>query len=292
MFIIDLVNPFQNYIELEKGLAKKTTEAYIEDARSFVVWSEQALGRSPEPGNITAIDLREYQSYLRTIRRLTPATVNRRMAGLKEFVRWMCENGHMQRHPVFPRKIRHQKLKPQSLSRNEQNRLLRELERGSARNGALVRLMLSCGLRVGEVIRLKLGDVEISERRGRVIVRNGKGKKHREVPIPYQARKAMQDWLVERQAFSPDGEWLFPNRSKFHISMRAAEQVVTDLGRIAGFYLRTHILRHTCATNMLRSGADLVTVARTLGHESLNTTAIYTQPGENEMRQAMERAEI
>jgi site-specific recombinase XerD len=293
MQVEELLPEFEVYVTDEKELAPRTAEAYLEDIRSFVRWYEGNNSEELEPGDITRIDLREYQSYLQTVKRLKPSTVNRRLVGLKSFLKWSLKEGHIQRMPGFPRPIRQQRQTPQALNGNEQNRLLREVERrGKVRNLALIRIMLSCGLRVKELVTLQVGDIDIRERSGTITVRSGKGNKYREVPVPSQTRKVLREWLAEREKLCPDSPWLFPNRSGRHITVRCVQQMVKNIGYYARLEeLHPHILRHTAATNLLRSGADLVTVARILGHESLNTTAIYTQPTVADMSQAVENAE-
>lgn len=199
----------------------------------------------------------------------------------------------VERMPNFPKPVAIQKAPPKSLERREQNRFLREAERrGKLRDLALVRVMLSCGLRVGEVVAVKISDLDIGERRGKLVVREGKGNKYREVPVPPEARRAIQEWLGELNIKHPDRPWLFPNRKGERISTRYVERIVKQIALRAEVEAVPHTLRHTCATNMLRSGADLVTVAQILGHESLDTTAIYTRADERTLAEAVERGEM
>jgi integrase/recombinase XerC len=183
---------------------------------------------------------------------------------------------------------------PQALERAEQNRLLRELEReGDARDRALLRLMLSCGLRLSEACGLLAEDVSLEGRQGSVIVRRGKGGKWRELPLPPEARKALAEWLAERERKGIRSEWLFPGRDPSEpLSPSAAWRAVKKYAwraRIPG--LKPHVLRHTCATNMIRSGAALTEVAGVLGHASLGTVMVYGRPSLSDMARALERGE-
>jgi integrase/recombinase XerC len=244
----------------------------------------------PSPADVTAIDLRSYQEYLQKNRK--PATVNRRMVAVKQWLFWAREKGMIERMPNFPKRVAEQKGQPKALSKAEQNRLLREVERrGKIRDIALVRLLMSCGLRVGELVSIKLDDLDIGERHGTVRVL-GKGNKYREVPVPPEARKVLQIWLEERKKKHPDSEWLFSNRNGGHLSARYVEKVIENFGRFAGFNVHPHMLRHTMATNMLRSGTDLVVVADILGHANIATTAVYTRPGMADKARAVEGAEM
>lgn len=276
----------------EDGIAPSTVDAYRKDLHCYQEWYMSTYQREPEPSDITSIDLREYQAFMQNVRLLKPATINRKMAALEKYLKWLHSTVLIIRQPSIPKRIREQQAPPKALDRNEQNRLMREVERrAKSRDIALLRLMMSCGLRVSEVVAIRITDLALSERQGLVNVR-GKGNKYREVPVPPEARKAVRQWLDERDKKFSGNEWLFPGRSGFRISSRYAEQVVKKIGRLAGLDIHPHILRHTAATNMLRTGADLVTVAQVLGHSNLNTTAIYTKPGTRTMAEALERSEI
>jgi len=214
MQVEELLPEFEVCITDEKELAPRTAEAYLEDIRSFDRWYEGNNSEELEPGDITRVDLREYQSHLQTVKRLKPCTINRRLTGLKSFLQWSLKEGHIQRMPGFPRPIRQQRQTLQALNGNEQNRLLREVERrGKVRNLALIRIMLSCGLRGKELVTLQVDDIDIRERSGTITVRSGKGNKYREVLVPSQTRKVLREWLAEREKLCPDSLWLFPNRS-------------------------------------------------------------------------------
>lgn len=274
------------------GAALSTVEAYQKDVTYFSKWYKDAADKEPHIGDITSIDLREYQEYMQRVKDLMPATINRRMAALEKYIRWAYGKGYIERLPTFPKIVREQKAAPKALERVEQNRLLREAERrGKARDIALIRLMMSCGLRVGEAVSIHLPDADIGERHGTVAVR-GKGNKYRKVPVPPEARKAIREWMTERTKRYPSSDWLFPNRNGGHITARNAEQVIKNIGEFAGLNVHPHVLRHTAATNMIRNGADLVTVAQILGHANLNTTAIYTKPDRKTMSEALEKGEV
>lgn len=287
-------NIIDNFLEdiYSDGVTRSTVDAYRKDVALFSKWYMDMVGKEPHPWDITSIDLREYQGYMQSVQDLKPATINRRMAALEKYIRWAHEKGYVDRLPTFPKIVREQKTPPKALGRVEQNRLLREAERrGKVRDIALIRLMMSCGLRVSEVVAIRLTDLDIGERHGMVAVR-GKGNKYREVPVPPEARKAIREWMIERAKRYPDSDWLFPNRNGGHITARNAEQLVKNIGKFAGLDIYPHVLRHTAATNMIRTGADLVTVAQILGHANLNTTAIYTKPDRKTMMEALEKGEI
>jgi len=282
---------FLTWLINDNGCVENTAKGYFSSVTDFSGWFEETNGEKFSPELVTPTDIREYQEHLLTVRKLKPGTINRRGSALRKFFAWAQEMGFTQDVPRFPRPVREQARAPKSLTRREQNRLLRAAERaGNLRDIAIIKLLLGVGLRLGELTSLKLDDIDLGERHGKVIVRRGKGVKYREVPIPVEARHALLAWL-ERH---PGGEHLFINRSGGKISNRAVQKMLKKYAYQAGLVLDSvhpHVLRHTCATNMLNSGVDIVKVATILGHESLDTTAIYTQPRFQDLTVAVEKGE-
>jgi site-specific recombinase XerD len=143
---------------------------------------------------------------------------------------------------------------------------------------------------VAEACALRLDDIEIGERAGRVIVRSGKGSRHRVVPLNLDVRKALLAYRDIRPKVSSDA--LFVSRRGTPLTTRSVETIVSFYARIAGLEdVSPHVLRHTFGKQALDSGADLVTVSNLLGHRRLETTAIYTQPSEQDKEMAVQRLE-
>jgi len=275
------------------GASPNTVNGYRKDLAAFARWFRETAGEEPDPARVTSVDLREWQSHMR-VRGRKPNTVNRRLKAVKAWLKWAVEEGLAPRLPDFPKDVPQGRKAPQALERAEVNRLLRELEKeGDARDKALVRLMLSCGLRLSEAVSLRAEDVSLDGRQASVTVRSGKGGKWRELPLPPEARKAMAAWFQERERKGIRSEWLFPGKDPSEpLSASAAWRAVKKYAwkaRIPG--LRPHVLRHTCAANMIRSGAALTEVAGALGHASLNTVMVYGRPSLNDMARALERGE-
>ena len=257
----------------------------------FFRWFNETNGYIPEPKDITSVDLREYQSHLR--KRHAPSTTNTFFAVLKSFLRWSEREGFVKKIPDFPRRIPIQKGAPQALDRTEQNRLLRVAERqGKTRDLAILRVLLSCGLRVSELTSLKETDLDFGERHGFLVVRSGKGNKYREVPVPAEARNAVQTWLKEKGKRYPETEWLFCNKNGEQMTTRYIQQIIKNYGRFADVKVHPHTLRHTAATNMLNVDKDLVAVAQIMGHSSLTTTALYTRPNKQRIMEIAAKGEI
>jgi integrase/recombinase XerC len=215
--------------------------------------------------------------------------VNLSLAALDNFYRFVG---------LGPPKVRREELPqsaPRALEPEEQKRFLRAVERAeSARDRALALLLFYTGLRLGECAALNLDDVAVSARKGKVIVRKGKGDVYREVILNAEVREAMQAWLQVRQPLlaPPTEEALFLNRKGGRLTTRAIDLIVRQLGAAAGLALSAHVLRHTCLTNLVRNGNDIVLVAEIAGHQRIETTRRYSLPSLKDREAAMEGLRI
>jgi site-specific recombinase XerD len=158
----------------------------------------------------------------------------------------------------------------------------------------MARLLLYTGLRLGECAALNVDDVRISARKGLVIVRSGKGDTYREVPLNADVREILKGWLKERTKRFPQCSEaaLFLSLKGKRLSTRAIDLVVRHLGVDAKLELSAHVLRHTCLTNLVRHGNDLVLVAEVAGHKRLETTRRYSLPSAEDREAAMERLQV
>ncbi|QSA98074.1 site-specific integrase [Methylococcus sp. EFPC2] len=160
------------------------------------------------------------------------------------------------------------------------------------RNYALVQLMLQTGFRVGEVAALRIADVTLHDRSGGVHVRHGKGLKHREVPLNATARRALKQYLAEHPGAGA-GEPLFLSRRDSALPVRSIQAVISGIARRARLFripVSAHTPRHTFALAYLRDNpGKLVELASLLGHDSLDTTAIYTRASRDDLAADLER---
>jgi integrase/recombinase XerC len=127
-----------------------------------------------------------------------------------------------------------------------------------------------------------------------VIIRSGKGDAYREIPLNSDVRKAVQAWLDERRCNSAESDEpaLFLNRRGVRLSARTMHDIIARLGRDGGVTLSAHTLRHTCLTNLVRNGNDLVLVAELAGHRRIETTRRYSRPSVADRRRAMDGLKI
>ncbi|MCP3962085.1 MAG: site-specific integrase [bacterium] len=170
----------------ERERSPLSIETYLLDLRHFARWFDEANGEPWTPGRTTTTDLREFKQHLRVARKRRPATINRKLASLRSFLQWAHSSGRLgdRRLPRVPRTVRRERLGPRWLERRERLALLRAVERrGSERDIAILRLLLHTGGRVQELCDLAWSDVRLSSRKGRVLVRHGKGAKQREIPL-------------------------------------------------------------------------------------------------------------
>ncbi len=254
----------------------RTRQTYAHALADFRTWYVQTYGEEPDATLLTDEEAREWRHYLANVRRLSAATVNQRLAALKGLARF---------HGRELRVKGMKKVLPpvEPLNGRELGRLLAAVEGDTwqaKRDVAILNLMARAGLRVSEVVALRLGDVTLNQRKGHVVVRASKGLKERTVPLPKAAREALRAYMDTR----PDwvGEVLFVSRTGRPLTPRDVQRLVEKAARRAGITRRVtpHTLRHTYATRALRQGVDLATLARLLGHESLTTTARYLHPDE------------
>jgi site-specific recombinase XerD len=272
----------------KQPLAKKTQDAYRFYVRKF----SDYLATRPATGDDPLHDpfardyaVRDFKRYLKTERKAKPASVNLALAALDHFYQFLG----LDRVRVQREDLPH--TSPRALKPEEQKAFLRAIERSSSlRDQALARLLFYTGLRLSECATLDVSDILISARKGLVIVRSGKGETYREVPLNAEVRKALKDWLKERSKRfpKPADPALFLNLKGRRLSTRAIDLIVRQLGADANLELSAHILRHTCLTNLVRRGNDLVLVAEVAGHRRLETTRRYSLPSLDDREQAME----
>jgi site-specific recombinase XerD len=269
-----------------------TVRNYAADLNAFARWFRDALGEDFAARAVTPTDLREYRGFLRAVEHKQAATINRRLAALRKFFAWAKATGKIAELPTEQVKgVPASPRTPKALAKREVDRLLREAERhGNKRNLAIVQLLRHTGLRVGELCNLRLGDVTLSERKGEVLVRGGKENKDRTIPLNVDARRAVEAYKDVRPQVSSD--YLFVGQRGQPLRPQGVQIVVAKYARRAGLpEVTPHVLRHTFAKHVLDAGEDLATVQRLLGHERLETTAIYTQPTARDLEAAVRRLE-
>ncbi|MBI1893260.1 MAG: tyrosine-type recombinase/integrase [Candidatus Rokubacteria bacterium] len=282
-------------------LSAKTISGYKNDISLFGRWYQETLGAQFAPGLLIATDLINYREWLIGARGVKGATANRHLDALGRLARWAREHGLLKEDPA-PDVKRVQlggRRKRHGLADAEVHGLLRSAglsTHGHAtRNLALVQVLVHTGIRVAEAAALKIGDVQARDRSGFVRIRRGKGLKERELPLNTSARRALRKYLDARGQ-PPATAPVFESGRGTPMSVRTIQQVIAGLVRrakIDRISVSVHSLRHTFALNFLRDHpGKLVDLQMLLGHESLDTTAVYVCPSDEDLAAAVEHTHL
>jgi integrase/recombinase XerC len=294
----EVLDDYARYLDVERGLSRHTTRAYLGDLRSMV----DVLTRTRGITSLGEIELGDLRGWLAGMSRESGAartSVSRRAASARTFFRWATRTGRMATDPslrlVAPRRLRHL---PGVLRQSEASALMQaaalaadDADPIAVRDRAMVELLYASGLRVSELAGCDMDDIDLSAGVVRVL---GKGDKERVVPFGRPAGAALATWLVSRQALvtGASGAALFVGRRGRRVDPRQVREVVHRLvGHIPGAPdIAPHGLRHSAATHLLDGGADLRTVQELLGHASLATTQLYTHVSAQRLRATYELA--
>jgi len=269
-----------HFLAAYEGLTRRRYAAAL---TQFATWYQQIYRAAPDAALLTAEEVRAYRNAL-SARGLQAATVNVHLAALRGQVR-SCGRA------VRVKGVRRVLPAIAHLNGRELGRLLAVAAGDSwqaKRNVALLTLLARAGLRVSEALAVTLGDIEMGERSGQVLVKQGKGLKERVVPLSKEARVALAVYLAVRPTPALT-DCVFLTRSRGALTSRDAQRIVTQAARQAGIAKKVtpHTLRHTFATRFLEANpGDLATLSRLLGHASTTTTLRYLHP-RSEQVQAM-----
>jgi integrase/recombinase XerD len=270
---------FENYLRLEKSLSENSVEAYLNDVAKlerFFTESHKETG----PAEVTYQDLKDFLVWYGQDNENT-RTQSRTLSGIRAFFKYLLVEGETEDNPsslIESPKIGF-KL-PQVLTVAEIDRMIDciDLSRQEGhRNKAIIETLYGCGLRVSELVNLRITDIHSVE--GFIVV-TGKGNKQRLVPVSGKALKEIDNYKIYRNRLPVihDRNILFLNRRGSALTRSMIFTIIKDLAARAGIKknISPHTFRHSFATHMIEAGADLRAVQEMLGHESILTTEIYT----------------
>lgn len=275
MEINDAVNLFAQYLIVEKGLSKKTVEAYLTDLKMFFEYFKDKKDTS----ELGPYDLNSFMLYGASIGR-TPSTTLRRAASIKHFYVFLKKDGYYNDEIPEVDGPKKEKNLPVYLSIEEVERLLDAPNMKSLsgiRDKAMLELMYASGLRVSELLELEKANINL--KKGIVIV-FGKGAKERKVPIGDFALEYVVKYIneVRGKFHGADSKYLFLNKKGQPLSriyfFKQIRKYASEVG--INKMISPHTLRHCFATHLLEGGAQLRTVQEMLGHSNIATTQIYT----------------
>ncbi len=273
-----LVEDFANHLSFERQLSKNTQAAYRSDVIHFLEYCD---ANEKLPQDVSAEFLDQYPYQLRVVEGLSPASVFRKIEAVKSFYKFLMIEQHIQDDPTrFLKSPKLPQTLPEQLTREEMERLLSyPAEKfDEVRTLTIVELLYAAGLRVSELLGLRLENINLQE--GWVLA-FGKGGKQRFVPIHPSCCKRLQAYMDLRAAHfvgkEVDSEVFLNNRGK-KLSRVSVWKDLAALGRKANISrpLHPHLFRHTFASHLLQGGADLRSLQEMLGHANLTTTQIYT----------------
>lgn len=275
------IKSFKNFLKLERGLSINSIEAYIKDTQKLFQFQE-IKNLNKKPADMNANDIHDFLVFLNDLS-LASNSQARILSGIKAFYEFLILENFTQTDPTSlisaPKIIR--KL-PETLHYHEIESMLSLIDLSSpqgTRNKAIIETMYSCGLRVSEVISLKISECKFEEGFLRII---GKGNKMRLVPIGSQAIKILKIYLSEIRPNikiqKGQEDLVFLNRRGKGLSRVMVFLIIKDLAEKAGIRknVSPHTLRHSFATHLIEGGANLRAVQEMMGHESITTTEIYT----------------
>lgn len=286
------IKGFKAYLQLERGLSQHTLEAYLRDVRKLQQYLLiQQIDRSPK--NIQRTDLEAFLKWISELG-LGKTSQARLLSGLKAYFKYLLLEDIIQENPSdllespkLDREI------PEVLTFEEIQQLFAAIDLSHPqghRNRAMLETLYACGLRVSELLQLKLTDLYLDVQFIRII---GKGNKERIVPIGGEAIKFLELYIHSvrpLQPIHPEYEnFVFLNRRGKALSRVMVFMIVKDLALAAGLdkNISPHTFRHSFATHLIEGGADLRAVQEMLGHASILTTEIYTHLDTEFLRSTM-----
>ena len=283
----NVVASYRRYLKLQRNLSPNTLDAYLRDLQKLLVYLQ---GAGIDVSAVTLDDLRHFVAGLHDIG-IGPRSQCRIISGIRSFYRFMTLDGRMENDPTqlleSPQLGDHL---PEVLTTDEIDRMEAVIDLSKwegHRNRAIVEVLFSCGLRVSELVTLRLSSLYLDEGYVRIL---GKGSKERLVPISSKAVQELAFWFDDRcQMNIKPGEedYVFLNRRGAHLTRTMILLIIKQVAVDAGIHktVSPHTLRHSFATALLEGGADLRAIQSMLGHESIGTTEIYTHIDMTTLRQ-------
>ena len=274
----NMLSQYRRYLKLQRGMSANTLDAYLRDVEKLLTYLDS---EQKHPLDVSLEDLQHFVATLHDIG-IGPRSQCRILSGVRSFYRFLAMDGYVDQDPsellespVVPDHL------PEYLTTDEVDRLEAsvDLEKPEGqRNRAIIEVLFSCGLRVSELVTLRLSQLYMDEQYVRVY---GKGAKERLVPISSRAVAELTAWFSDRAQLNikpGEEDYVFLNRRGAHLTRTMILIMLKRQAEAAGIQktISPHTLRHSFATALLEGGADLRIIQLLLGHETIGTTEIYT----------------
>jgi tyrosine recombinase XerC len=290
------IRSFLRYLHTGRNYSPHTVAAYECDLREFLAfWESEFPGRVMTPGGVDRRSIRRFLAWLHD-REFASRSIARKLACLKSFFRYLRKMHVVESNPastVVPPKL--ERRLPRTLDEGSVTRLMDQPDRTStegARDLAILEVLYGAGIRLSELIGLRVADIDFDN--GTIKV-TGKGSKQRIIPFGAKARSALRAYLAVRPVLASKGS----GPANAFLSSRGKAMSPKGVNRLMNRYIgmvseiekrSPHVLRHTFATHLLNRGADLRAVKELLGHESLSTTQMYTHVSVDHLRKVYAQA--
>lgn len=283
----NIIHKYIRYMKLQRNYSGNTLEAYILDINKLLKFLKDN-GISPEAAKLS--DIQCFAASLHDIG-ISPRSQCRILSGVRAFYKYLYLDGYIKDDPTelleSPKLGDHL---PEVLTTEEVDRLEQAIDLSKwegQRNKAIIEVLFSCGLRVSELVNLKMSALYLDEQFVRI---TGKGNKERLVPISENAIEQLKYWFIDRSHMNikpGEEDYVFLNRRGAHLTRTMILIMIKRLGAEAGIQktISPHTLRHSFATALLEGGADLRAIQNMLGHESIGTTEIYTHIDTHTLRE-------
>ncbi len=285
----ETIENFSNFLKFERNFSDNTLDAYIRDIKKFSLYAEKNLENS-KPKAITYEDLQEYL-ILQSKQKISERTQARWISSIKSFFKYLLEEEIRDDNPATL--LEGPKLGlylPDTLSVEDVERITKNINLSTdlgVRNQCMVEVLYGCGLRVSELIELKISDINFKEGFLKV---EGKGQKVRYVPLAKYTSHLIKNYIenvrINNKINKKYEDNLFLNSRGSSMSRVIVFIIIKELAEKAGIRknISPHTFRHSFATHMLQNGADLRFIQEMLGHSSITTTEIYTHLNTEELR--------
>ena len=251
-----------------RGFSKRTVDSYRYNNKKFLEFVKK------EPQNVNESDAKRYIAYLMAELKYKPSSVNLALSSLKFFYREILQN------PAFNavKTPKSEKKLPTVLTKEEIKKMLNAVK--NPKHRLLIEFMYSSGLRVSECVSIKLDDLDLAEKMGKI--RHGKGNKERYIILSDTLMQHLTDYIKTKR---DESAYIFSVKNR-PITARQAQNVVKEAAKKAGIKKRVfcHALRSSFATHLLEAGTDIRVIQELLGHADLSTTQIYTKVSTQQLK--------